>query len=58
MTLPRAFRLERLLSLLRRPDATSYCRGISVKHLVFGALYRLVRRPDVTCCRHDIYIRV
>jgi hypothetical protein len=56
MTETRALRLQRLLSLLRRPDGTSYCRAISVKHLVFVALYRLVRRPDVTPYRHNTYV--
>jgi hypothetical protein len=45
MTVTRVFRLQRLLSLLRRPDATSYYRAISVKNLVFWGSVSISQAP-------------
>jgi hypothetical protein len=38
-------RLQRLLSLLRRPDATSYCLGISVIDLAFCSFVAISQAP-------------
>jgi hypothetical protein len=55
MTVTRAFRLQRLLSLLRRPDATSYYRAISVKHLHFWDSVSISQAPR---CKSVLYLMI